>query len=310
MKTAVKASLLFLIFIASAFGMLVCVAALVVLTSPQVEQLKGCMTTSMFQVEVCPASPGYVHLQEHPPHLIDALVVSEDGAFFSHSGFDWYELRESFEKNLEYKSFKRGGSTLTQQLAKNAFLTSEKSIWRKLKEAYLTYKIEATFSKHEILEKYLNIVEFGPGLYGISKASQNYFGKNPKDLHLLESAFLVMLLPNPKKYSQSYREGRLTEFARKRIGLILYRLVKYGKISEATYSFAKDNIAQFPWFHLAPSDFEFSLPDLPEEITGDFPTEPTIPDEAAIEKEIREYSEEQLEEIGTATEVIEPDAQE
>lgn len=292
MKTILKVSLIGLILIISGIGLVLSLAAGIVLLSPDVTKLKTCMTTNMFQVEVCPGSSQYVKLSEIPESLIDALIVSEDAAFFTHSGFDWFELKESLEKNIEHKSFRRGGSTITQQLAKNAFLSSEKSIWRKLKEAYITYRIEASFSKREILEKYLNIVEFGENLYGIKKASDYYFGKHPRDLHLLESSFLIMMLPSPKKYSESFRSQELTPFARRIIKTILDRLVRYKKISPQVHSFALENLDMFPWRHLSQADFYFSLPELPQDLTGELPSESVTSPTDVIDQEIRDTSEE------------------
>ena len=288
MKSLLKIPLMIFICIVSGVGLLLSISVLVVLSVPNVATLKGCMTTSMFEVKVCPGTANYVPLSRIADNLVDALVVSEDAAFFSHSGFDWFELQASLEKNLSTQEYSRGGSTLTQQLAKNAFLSADKSVWRKLREAYLTHQLEAKFTKQEILEKYLNMVEFGKDIYGVKKAAQHYFGKAPQNLHVLESAFLVMLLPNPKKYSQSYRDGRLTPFAQKMIKIILKRMVQYRKISTASYSFAIDNLGSFPWRHLSQSDFNFSLPTLPESATGNFETPEQPMDEEAVQQEIEQ----------------------
>lgn len=254
-KNLLKIPLYFMLFLISFVGLLLCLAGLFILTSPDVKQLKGCMTTNMFQVEVCPSKASYVTLNNISEDMIRALIVSEDAGFYQHKGFDWYELRESLEKNIQHRSIKRGGSTLTQQLAKNAFLNSDKSILRKLREAYLTYRIEQEFSKKEILEKYLNMVEFGKDLYGIKKAAQFYFKKSPRDLHVLEASFLVMLLPNPVKYSQSYRQRSLTKYADRIVKIILERLYKYQYLSPGAYQLARSQVVNFPWSHLSRSDF-------------------------------------------------------
>lgn len=294
MKKLFKISLVFIISVVSIVGLIVCSAAFLVLSSPDVSQLKNCMTTSMYNVELCPGTAKYVPLKNIPDHLIEALIVSEDSTFYHHSGFDWFELKESFSENIEHKTMKRGGSTLTQQLAKNVFLSPEKSILRKLREAYITHQLEAQFSKSEILEKYLNVVEFGKDTYGIKAASQYYFNKSPQDLHILESAFLVMLLPNPKKYSQSYREGALTAFAKRRVSTIINRLLRFKKISSAEHDFALENIDQFPWRHLSSSDFQFSIPALPEELSGEINTSSGTTEDISheqIEEEINQMEE-------------------
>ncbi len=162
-----------------------------------------------------------------------AVVVSEDGSFYDHSGFDWFELRESFKKDLKTGHFSRGGSTITQQLAKNLYLNKEKSIFRKIREAIIASQIEELLTKEEILEKYFNVVEFGPKIYGIKAAAQFYFSKKVSELTVTEGAWLAMLLPNPTKNYQSFRKGTLSPFARREISKIINRLVSFKKISQA-----------------------------------------------------------------------------
>lgn len=223
---------------------------------PSVDKLAGCFETSLYQVKVCPGDRHYTPINQISLILKRAIVVSEDGTFYSHSGFDWFELRQSLLKNLRSLRYERGGSTITQQLAKNAFLSKEKSILRKIHEAILAHKIEKRFSKETILEKYLNMVEFGPQIYGIKIASEKYFQKSPARLHLLEAVWLAHVLPNPKVFSRGIKTGSLSDYSQKRLQILLQRLVKYGDINQAQYSFAKDQIASFPWKHLSQEDFE------------------------------------------------------
>ncbi len=187
--------------------------------------------------------------------MVHALIAAEDTSFYSHKGFDWHEIEASFTKNLQSGKVRRGGSTLTQQLAKNAFLSKEKSYWRKLKEAYLAYAIENRYSKDFILEKYLNVVEFGPGIYGVKSASIHYFQKSASELHPLEAAFLAFLLPNPKSYSRSYSAGQLSPFATKMVKIILQRMAQFGKLSSPAYQTAMVHIGDFPWRGLAIDSF-------------------------------------------------------
>lgn len=227
----------------------------VLLTIPDITQLERCMTTSMFEVKLCPDSPTYVKLKDVSPYMIHAVIVAEDGSFYSHKGFDWKEIQESLEANLKAGGAKRGGSTLTQQLAKNVFLNQEKSLWRKLKEAYLAYGIETHYKKDFILEKYLNVVEFGPKLYGVKNASEFYFKKPPSQLHPLEAAWLAHLLPNPKVYSQGYRKGALSPFSRKMVMIILKRMAAYGKLSPTGYQVAESLLSEFPWSGVTMASF-------------------------------------------------------
>jgi len=139
------------------------------------------------------------------------------------------------QKNMEEHEYARGGSTITQQLAKNVYLSPEKSMLRKAREALITIQLEKFLTKDEILEKYLNVVEFGDKLYGIGAASQFYFHKPPAHLSPAEGAFLAFLLPSPKKYSVSYRQKHLTKFAEKQISEIVNRLYRFKKIDDAVH---------------------------------------------------------------------------
>lgn len=142
----------------------------------------------------------WVSLSRVSPFLIKAIIIAEDGKFWKHEGFDYEAIQAAIEKDLKSKKFKKGGSTITQQLAKNLYLTPEKSLLRKAREAAITWKIERSLSKKRILELYLNVVEWGDGLFGVEAASRYYFGKPAFDLTPMEAARLVSVLPNPRKY--------------------------------------------------------------------------------------------------------------
>ena len=231
-------------------------AVALLLTLPDVGRLEGCLETSMYHVKLCPGTEGYAKLKDISPYVIHAVIASEDGSFYTHKGFDWHEMKESMTANLTSGGFRRGGSTLTQQLAKNVFLSQEKSLWRKLKEAYLASAIERRFDKNVILEKYLNVVEFGPELYGVKAAAKHYFHKAPADLHPLEAAWLAFLLPNPKNYSRSFAKGQLTPFSRKQVKIILNRMRSYGKLTPEGYETAIASIDAFPWQGVSLSHFK------------------------------------------------------
>jgi len=150
----------------------------------------------------------WVDLSKISPYLIKAVVIAEDDKFWTHEGFDYEGIQKAIEKNVQKRKFKFGGSTLSQQLARNLYLSPVKSLWRKTLEALLTWKMERTLSKRRILELYLNLAEWGRGIFGAEAASQHYFGKASSDLTPLEAARLAAVLPNPRKYdptgSQSY----------------------------------------------------------------------------------------------------------
>jgi len=202
---------------------------------PSEKDLKGCITTTMFGVDLCANSKDYVKLKNISPYLQRAIILSEDSAFYSHNGFDEEGIQRCFEKLKESKKIVCGGSTISQQLAKNMFLSKNKNFVRKGIEALITIKIEKTLTKKEILEKYLNVIQFGKDVFGVRKASQFYFKKQPASLDVVESAFLAMVLPNPEKYSQSYFRKDLTRFARKRISRIMKDMHRYGSISDDEY---------------------------------------------------------------------------
>src|SRR5262247_3049947 len=126
-------------------------------------------------------------------HLKKAVLISEDAAFFSHTGVDVKELQEALKKDWETGSFKRGGSTITMQLAKNLYLNPSKNPLRKAKEIVIAYQIEQALSKRRIFEIYLNVVEFGRNIYGAEAAARHYFGKSAVNLDPLEAATLAAL---------------------------------------------------------------------------------------------------------------------
>ena len=131
------------------------------------------------------------------PCLKRAVLVAEDISFFSHHGFDVGEMRNAVNKALEDGEAPRGASTITQQLAKNLWLSPSRNPLRKLEEAILTWRLERTLAKRRILELYLNVVEFGPGIYGAEAASRRYFGKSAAELRDDEAAQLAASLPSP-----------------------------------------------------------------------------------------------------------------
>lgn len=216
------------------------------LSLPSAADVKGCITTTMFEVKLCPGSSSYVKLNAISGYLKKAVIAAEDSHFYQHNGFDWEAIQYSFEKNLEEGRYVRGGSTITQQLAKNMFLSKNKSLWRKFREALITQEIEKNLKKNEILERYLNVVQFGKNIFGVKRAAQFYFKKHPSELNLNESVFLVFLLPSPEKYSYSFFRKELTAFARRRMRALLNSLYKTGKVSEGEYREAVDQLAYFP----------------------------------------------------------------
>jgi hypothetical protein len=193
---------------------------------------------NVIEREIGPQSPEWISLEEMSPYLIQAVTTTEDSNFFEHHGFSPYAIQRSMIRNLEKGKFSQGGSTITQQLTKNLFLSREKTISRKFQEAFITWQIERLLSKEKIIELYFNIIEFGPEIYGIREASRQYFGKEPKELSLLESAFLVSLIPNPRKYYEQYQRGEVSETWRQKLERLIKIMYQRGKITLEEYNAA------------------------------------------------------------------------
>lgn len=166
----------------------------------------------------------WVRLAEIPKDVVNAVIVSEDGTFWSHRGFDWYEFKESIERNVEEGRPARGASTITQQLVKNLYLSSSKNPLRKMKEWILTWWMERTLSKSRILELYLNVIEFGDAVYGVEAASRFYFAKSVQTITRMEAARLAAIIPSPRRH----RADSDQPYVVRRTELILERMTARG----------------------------------------------------------------------------------
>lgn len=143
----------------------------------------------------------WVPLSRVSPYLIKGVLIAEDDKFWKHEGFDYEAIQKAMDKDIKARRFKLGGSTISQQLAKNLYLSPSKNPLRKIAEALITWKMEKVLSKKRILELYLNVVEWGDGIFGAEAASRQYFGKSAYDLTAEEAARLSAVLPNPRKYN-------------------------------------------------------------------------------------------------------------
>lgn len=170
-----------------------------------------------------------------PAEMKWAVILAEDANFYKHEGFDVKAIKNAIKYDLEKKSLKRGASTITQQTAKNLFLSREKTITRKLKEIYLAYRMEQELTKGRIIELYLNVVELGPMVYGIGHGARYYFNKPASELTPRECAFLASMLPGPRVAYNPYKNlGRVL----KRSDMILRLLRQKGVLGEAEYQTA------------------------------------------------------------------------
>ncbi len=162
----------------------------------------------------------WVPYQRISNHLKRAIIASEDANFAEHEGVDWVALQKAYEKNAKKGKVVRGGSTITQQLAKNLFLSGERSYLRKGQEMVITFMLEAMMDKRRIFEIYLNVVEWGNGVFGCEAASRKYFGKPAAALGQEEAARLAVMLPNPRFFGRHLDSNYLA----RRSSLILIRM--------------------------------------------------------------------------------------
>ncbi|WP_159801153.1 monofunctional biosynthetic peptidoglycan transglycosylase [Flavobacterium sp. MK4S-17] len=167
------------------------------------------------------SSHHWVPIEEMSPNIQKAVIASEDDGFLTHSGFDFDAMYKAYKSNRKGKKLK-GGSTISQQTAKNVFLWQGRSYLRKGLEAYFTMLIELLWSKERIMEVYLNSIEMGKGVYGIQAAAQHWYHKDAKDLSKYEAAGIAAILPNPRKY----RATRSSSYIERRKGKIV-RLMRY-----------------------------------------------------------------------------------
>lgn len=187
---------------------------------------------------VGPRNPRWTPYGVLPPALKKAVVASEDANFYSHEGVDYEAIREAIKTDLRKGKFVYGGSTITQQVAKNLFLTREKTLIRKVKELVLARRLDDALSKSRILELYLNVVELGPMVYGIGHAAHYYFGRPASALTVRECAILASMLPGPKVYNPYRKMDRVM----KRSDRILRRMVAARMISREEYDAAMTEV--------------------------------------------------------------------
>lgn len=174
-----------------------------------------------------------------------AVTATEDGRFWRHDGFSRGQLEAALRRNLASGAMRRGGSTITMQMVKNVLLGHEKTVSRKVQEAYLTWIVERLLSKRRIMEIYLNVVEFGPGIYGVVHAADYYFGKHPGELSSLESVFLASLLPRPVERHEMWCRGELTSRHESYLRRVHARMLEKGLISSDEHRRAEASGVRF-----------------------------------------------------------------
>jgi hypothetical protein len=186
-----------------------------------------------------PLHSDFIPLSQMPKHLPSAFLTAEDSKFFHHHGFDMDMIRHALAQDLQNRSFDRGASTITQQLAKNLFLSHRRTLARKLEEAVLTWRLQRLLSKDRVLELYLNVIELGPGIRGVKRAAHVYFGKEVATLTPLESAHLAALTPNPHVLARRFRDGQVDEGWLQRLYDLLGMMKRHGRLSSADLATAR-----------------------------------------------------------------------
>ena len=250
MKTGSKRKLIKLVLIL--FGLIIVFSPLYMYFSadvsrlneefPQITLSEDKLKASYEIQEKRPAN--WVRLDQISRYTKWAIIFSEDWSFYDHDGIDIEQIKTALNQMVEKKKF-RGASTITQQMVKNVYLSNSRTIGRKIHEIILAQKVEKIVSKNKILEVYLNVIEYGPGIFGIKAAANHYFKKHPSALTPRESAFLAMMLPSPKRYYMSYKKRCLTKFAGARIRNILRKL-RMGRVINSD-QYVQELYNRFPW---------------------------------------------------------------
>jgi transglycosylase-like protein len=209
---------------------------------PAIERLRGdfvhevgLTSGAVRAIDVSPASPDFIPLAAVPPLFLRALLLGEDAGFYTHHGIDFREVPAALLTDWERGGAARGASTITQQLAKNLFLSHERSFGRKLQELSLTLLLESALGKSRILEIYLNVIEWGPDLFGLRPAARTYFAREPRDLTPAQIAFLVSLIPGPVKYQSSFAHGTPGPGFRQLVDALLAKLRAADALTEEEY---------------------------------------------------------------------------
>ncbi len=191
--------------------------------------------TDGITLDVRDGAADFIRLSEVPPLFLRTLLISEDAGFYGHPGVDVAEIPHAWATNVERGTSARGASTITQQLVKNLFLSNDKSYGRKLEEAALALLVDAAVPKARILEIYLNVIEWGPNLYGLVPAARHYFGKTVGELTPREMVFLVCVIPSPVRYHQAYVAGHVGPGMDQLMANLLAKLRSVDALSDDAY---------------------------------------------------------------------------
>lgn len=234
-----------------------------------------------------PGSPDWVPLSQISRYMVSAVITTEDARFFRHSGVSIQDLRAAIVRDLRAGRFVYGGSTIDMQVVKNVFLDREKTVARKIQELVLTWWMNQALTKNQILELYLNVIEYGPGIYGIGPAARHFFGRTPADLSPLEAIYLAKVLPDPIARYRMYERDAVPASWRARLDRLLGLMRARGELNEDEYQAAIHDRLDFwhpgeplpePRYGGAPPPLDAG-PDWPDEDPLAWPEQPEIPEE-------------------------------
>lgn len=194
-----------------------------------------------------PENPDFAPYPDISQHLVNSIMTTEDSGFFKHHGFIFSEFRGALRENLRRGYFRLGASSISMQMVKNVLLSREKTLSRKLQELFLTWYLERHLSKERILEIYFNVIEFGPGIYGIGRAARHYFGKSAKELQPQEAAFFSSILPSPKRRYTHFcsASGQLEPKWSNYVRRILKRMHERGRLTKDEFDRASAATVKF-----------------------------------------------------------------
>jgi hypothetical protein len=199
----------------------------------------------VFEMETGPGTAAWAYLEDISPFFVHAVLAHEDGGFFKHRGFSMMHVRNALVRNLKERRYVVGASTITMQLVKNVFLHREKTLARKIQEVLLTWWIERVMEKRDILELYLNVIEYGPGVYGIRNGARHYFNRLPSQLSPAEAVYLSTILPNPKRYHSHFERGALSSQWMEIMRRMLVRLRERGSYSPEVAEYGLGEVKAF-----------------------------------------------------------------
>ncbi|HTU59070.1 MAG TPA: transglycosylase domain-containing protein, partial [Polyangiales bacterium] len=200
---------------------------------------------TVFEMETGPGTESWTPIEAMSPYLVHAVLVHEDPQFFNHKGFSPVNIRNALVRDLRERRYAVGASTISMQLVKNVFLHREKTLARKIQEVLLTWWTERVMDKRDMIELYLNVIEYGPGIYGIRNAAKHYWNREPSELSPAEGVFIATILPNPKRYHAYYQKNAIPSGTLSNMRKFLSRLGDRGAFDKEATEYGLHELEHF-----------------------------------------------------------------